>query len=378
MNNLTVGHLKPTASHSRAKTYNTVDFLWLNIVLCSMGIIHIREKINFLELLQSSKNKKNLICFYSNIGIKNFSLTIPSIGFFCDYVSYFNEKELETLLNESLKLIKDLNVNKSQFNLVSIDGKDIRNCKKSNKVSINVVRNKILTHSFIVDHEMTWIKNNLLEFIENNNSKTDIFTGDSIYHNTRIRRFFSQNGYKAILPMKNLTKLFKKRGNTVISLNSHKAIKSTTYNKRNKHVIEENITLTSTKTKLYSEFNYWNYIIEIITKTNHIKTDKLTIKTRRFITNLDLPHNLEGLTNLRQLITNHWQVETFHQYKDYNLLEDKYFKSRIKAGFKSIIANFSYLLQQKCNINSKHKIKSFKNSLLLMIGLLFFFLAEQH
>lgn len=375
---LNIGHLKSSASHSRVKTYDTLEFLWLNIVLNSLKIIHIREKINFLEVLQSSKNKKNMLIFYKFIGIKDFNTNIPSIGFFSDYVNYFDQTELENLLNQALTLIRHLKINNTEWSLISIDGKEIRNCSDSNKKSINIVRNKILTHSFLVDHEMTWIKNNLIEFIENNFTKNDVFIGDGIYHNTKIRRFFSQNGYKAILPMKTLTKLFRKRLNTVINLNHNKGKFLTTYNKRNKHVIEEQITLIPTQTKLYKELNQWKYIIKIQTNSTNIKTNKLTVKTRSFLTNLDLSNTLETLKSLRNLINQHWQVETFHQYKDYNFLEDKYFKSRLKSGFKSIINNFSYILHQGCNFNNKHKIDSFKNSLLLLIGIFIYFLAEQH
>ena len=140
--------------------------------------------------------------------------------------------------------------------------------------------------------------------------------------------------------MKNLTKIFKKRMNTIFDINRQKSIQLTTYNKRNKCVIEEKITLTPTKNKFYKEFNQWNYLIEVTTKSSHIQTDKTNIKTRLFLTNLDLPFNLDTLKLLRDLIRQHWQVETFHQYKDYNLLEDN---------------NFAYLLQQSCNYNSNIK-----------------------
>ena len=382
-NSLTIGHLNPLASHSRSKKYNTVNFLWLNIVLTSLNIIHIREKTNFLELLKNSRKNKNLKVFYNLIGIKDFNLNTPSIGFFSDYVNYFDENELEIIMNKALNLLGKLKLEKVDFNLISIDGKDIRNCRDSNKKSINIVANKILFKSFLVDHEMTWIKDKLTDFIQENfNRKKDknIFIGDGAYHNTRIRRFFVQKGFLAILPIKNTTKLFKKRVNTVIEMvvNQSKHKELTSFNKRNKHVIEEKVILISTKTKIYKELSQWNYLIKIITKSTCIKTDKLTVKTRLFITNVKLPDEISTVKTFRDLIRQHWQVETFHQYKDYNLLEDKYFKSRLKAGYKSIINNFSYLLQQSCNFKNKHKINNLKNSLILMIGFIFIFLAEQH
>ena len=227
---------------------------------------------------------------------------------------------------------------------------------------------------------MTWIKDKLTNFIEENFSKNkdkNIFIGDGAYHNTRIRRFFVQKGFLAILPIKNTTKLFEKRVNTVIEMvvnqNKHKEL--TSFNKRNKHVIEERVILIPTKTKIYKELSQWNYLIKIITKSTCITTDKLTIKTRLFITNVELPDEISTVKTFRDLIRQHWQVETFHQYKDYNLLEDKYFKSRLKAGYKSIINNFSYLLQQSCKFNNKHKINNLKNSLILMIGFIFIFFS---
>lgn len=308
LNDLTIGHLIMPATHSRCKTYETVDFLWLNIVLNSIKVISIREKINFLRTLSNSKQNKNLRFFYIKIGIKNFSLNIPSIGVFSDYVKYFDKIELENLLNQALKLIKHLKINNSSFNLVSIDGKDIRNCKNFNQKSVNIVENKILTQSFLVDHEMTWIKNNLIEFIKNNFSPQDVFISDGAYHNTQIRRFFSQNGFKAILPMKNLTKTFKERINTVIDFNRFESIRATSVNKRNKHIVEENLTLVPTESKIYKEFNQWNYLIKIVSKSTCITTDKEHIKTRLFLTNLDLPRSEDTLKTLRQLITQHWQV----------------------------------------------------------------------
>lgn len=66
---LHVGHLNAKAKYSRRKIYNTVDFLWLNIVLTSLGYVHIREKRHHLDMLSQTNNGNALKHFYKLIGI---------------------------------------------------------------------------------------------------------------------------------------------------------------------------------------------------------------------------------------------------------------------------------------------------------------------
>ena len=381
LNSLKIGHLNPKSNLYRIKSYHTTDFLWLNIVLSSLKVISIREKINFLTLLHNSKNSKNLIRFYKFIGLDSFSTNIPSVGFFSDYVKYFDELELENLTNKALKLIAENNNFTHEFNLYSVDGKDIRNCGGTNIKSINAMCNGVLIDSFHVDSEQSWIKNNLTIFIKDNFiGNNNVFIGDGAYHNTKIRRFFSQNGFLAILPMKKLTNLFKKRLNTVQDINTiqNKHVTINHVDKRNKSVIEETVKLIPVKNKFYRELNQWTYIVEIISLTTHIKTNIINSKTRRFLTNLNLPATTQTARTIRDLIKQHWRVETFHQYKDYNLLEDKYYKSREKAAYKSMINNLAYLIQKTCGFDNKHKIDALKMNILLLIAFLFTFLTEQH
>ena len=384
-----IGHLSLKNKSSRKKQYDTLDFLWLNIFLSALKYITIREKINFLKDLKSTSHEKHLILLYKFIGINNFTTKIPSIGFFCDYVKYFNPDELEKILNDSLISLGEIKDLSTGFALFSIDGKDIRNShnnSNTNKKSVNVVVNRTLYQSFIVDHEASWIKQKLCDFIEktfNNfnipNSK-NVFIGDGLYHNNKIRRFFSNNNFLAILPLMNMTKQFKNRVNTAknINIEQKNSITDISHEKSNKCIIREEVVLIPIKTKLYKEINNWNYVMEIKTTTTNIKTNIINIKNRQFITNIDLPNTLNTLKILRQLIKQHWQVETFHQYKDFNLLEDKYYKKKEKASYKSIIANFSFILQQSCSINNKNNIDSLKTKILLLLGFLFFFLTEQH
>ena len=162
-NSLQVGHLNEKAKHSRRKIYNTVDFLWLNIVLTALGKVHIREKRHHLEMLSQTNDGKALRQFHKLIGIEGFSTKLPSIGFFCDYVQYFDAVELELIQNKALRSISFI---ESEFNLLSIDGKDIRHCSGRNVKSVNIVVNHALQRSYIVDSEQTWIKNKLCEEIQ--------------------------------------------------------------------------------------------------------------------------------------------------------------------------------------------------------------------
>ena len=378
-NSLVIGHLNANAKHSRRKIYETVDFLWINIVLTSLKFIHIREKRNYLLFLHNSNNHKLLLTFYKLINVTDFAITIPSIGFFSDYVKYFESQQLENIMNNALKQI---NFIKSEFNLLSIDGKDIRNCNGRNIKSVNVVVNHSLRGSYIVDSEMTWIKNKLTSLIDElfKQDNSLIFIGDGIYHNTRIRKFFADKGYLAILPMMNLTRRFEGRlnSNIGIKINQKKHVKYSTTDKRSSCIINETVMIIPIKSTRYREFNKWTYVIDIETISTNFKTDKEHTKHRRFLTNIHLPCNGEAAIKLRGLVRQHWQVETFHQYKDVNLLEDKYSKARSKAGYKSMINNFARLLQEICGVNNKHDIERFKNSVLLAIAFLFMFLTEQH
>ena len=375
-----IGHLNAKARHSRRKIYNTVDFLWLNIVLTAVGMIHIREKRHCLDMLSHTNNGKALINFYKLIGIEGFSTKLPSIGFFCDYVQYFDPAELEAIQNRALRSIAFI---ESEFNLLSIDGKDIRHCSEKNVKSVNVVVNHALRGSYIVDSEQTWIKNKLTEVIQEIFKEAPeryVFIGDGAYHNTRIRVFFARTGYLAILPMKKLTKRYRIRLNTVcdIKINQRQHVEVEEHIKRSGVIKHETIQLIPVENNRYREFNRWTYVLSLLTKTTNIKTGVVNFKERRFLTNLKLPRVAESATKLRQLIRQHWQVETFHQYKDVNLKEDKYFKARTRAGYKSMINNFARLVQTLCAVNTKYDIELFKNSVLLLVALLFIFLAEQH
>ena len=377
---LNVGHLNAKEKHSRRKIYNTVDFLWLNIVLTALGYVHIREKRHYLDMLNQDNNGKALIRFYRLIGIEGFSTKLPSIGFFSDYVRYFDASELEAVQNEALRAIAFA---KQEYNLLSIDGKDIRHCSGKNVKSVNIVVNHALRGSYIVDSEQTWIKHKLTEVIQDifkDAPKRYVFIGDGAYHNTRIRVFFARTGYSAILPMKNLTRRYAIRLNTVCDMrvNQRQHVEVEDYIKRNGAITHETIRLIPVKNTRYRELNHWTYVVSILTNTTNIKTGVATSRERRFLTNLDLPRVPESATKLRQLIRQHWQVETFHQYKDVNLKEDRYFKARTKAGYKSIVNNFSRLVQTLCAVNTKYDIESFRNAMLLLVAFLILFLAEQH
>ena len=379
-NQLNIGHLNPHATHSRKKIYNTVDFLWLNIVLTSLGYISIREKRHFLEFLNQSKGCKQLISFYRIIGIAGFTQKVSSVGFFSDWIKYFDKQQLETVQNKALRAISFV---KSEFNLLSIDGKDIRNCNGRNVKSINVVVNQSLRGSYIADSELTWIKNKLPSVIEDifqEDPDKYVFIGDGIYHNTAIRNFFEDKGYLAILPMMGLTHQFKERLNTTVGLNisQNKHTQHKTLHKRNGSIIDETVTLIPCTSSRYRDFDVWTYVIHIETRTTKINDGVWTYKDRRFLTNIKLPCTIEGLIKLRSLVRQHWQVETFHQYKDANFLEDKYSKSRNKAPFKSMVNNLARLVQTLCGVNDKHAIQQFRNTLLLLVAFLFIFLAEQH
>ena len=379
-NSLRVGHLNAKAKHSRRKIYDTVDFLWLNIVLTALGKAHIREKRHYLEMLSQTNDGKALRKFHKLIGIEGFSTKLPSIGFFCDYVQYFDPVELESVQNKALRSISFI---ESEFNLLSIDGKDIRHCNGRNVKSVNVVLNHALRGSYIVDSEQTWIKNKLCEEVHEI-FKTDptryVFIGDGAYHNTRIRVFFAKTGYLAILPMKQLAKRFRIRLNTLcdMKVNQRQHVEVKEHIKRNGVISHETIRLVPVKNNRYREFNRWTYAVSILTKTTNIKTNLETFNERRFLTNIDLPCIADSAHKLRQLIRQHWQVETFHQYKDINFKEDRYFKARTKAGHKSMVNNFARLVQTLCAVNTKHDIELFKNALLLLVALLIIFLAEQH
>lgn len=375
-----IGHLDANATHSRRKTYETLDFLWLNIVLTALKYIHIREKRQHLMFLQQTQGERHLTTFYKLIGIEGFSTKTPSIGFFSDYVKYFDPTELECIQNKALRQIDFI---QAEFNLLSIDGKDIRNCKGRNVKSINVVVNHALRASFITDSETAWIKKNLLHVIDDvfkEDPTRYVFIGDGIYHNTAIRHFFEEKSYLAILPMMGLTRQFKERLNTTlgIQINQNKHVELTTCDKRNGFVAKETVMLIPLASTRYSDFKAWTYVIDITTETTRLDDGTWSTKHRRFLTNIDLPCTIATTTKLRALIRQHWQVETFHQYKDVNLLEDKYSKARSKAGYKSMINNFARLIQTICGVNSKHDIESFKNHLLLLVAFLFQFLTEQH
>lgn len=377
---LQVGHLNEKAKHSRRKIYNTVDFLWLNIVLTALGKVHIREKRHHLEMLSQTNDGKALRQFHKLIGIEGFSTKLPSIGFFCDYVQYFDAVELELIQNRALRSISFI---ESEFNLLSIDGKDIRHCSGRNIKSVNIVVNHALQRSYIVDSEQTWIKNKLCEEIQEifkEDPTRYVFIGDGAYHNTKIRVFFAKTGYLAILPMKQLAKRFRIRLNTIcdIKVNQRQHVEIEDYIKRNGVIAHETIRLIPVKNNRYREFNRWTYVLHIVTKTTNIKTNLETFKERRFLTNINLPCLPKSANTLRQLIRQHWQVETFHQYKDVNLKEDKYFKARTRAGYKSMINNFARLVQTLCAVNTKHDMELFKNAVLLLVALLVIFLAEQH
>jgi len=379
-NTIHIGHLDANATHSRRKTYETLDFLWLNIVLTALKYVHIREKRQHLMFLQETQGERHLTAFYKLIGIEGFATKTPSIGFFSDYVKYFDAQELEDIQNKALRQIAFI---QAEFNLLSIDGKDIRNCKGRNVKSINVVVNHALRASFITDSETAWIKKYLTEVIEEyfkEDPTRYVFIGDGIYHNTTIRHFFEDKGYLAILPMMGLTKQFKERLNTTqgIKINQNKHVVSTTHGKRNGMLLKETVLLIPLQNTRYSDFKAWTYVIDITTETTRLKDGLWSTKNRRFLTNLDLSCNLATTTKLRALIRQHWQVETFHQYKDVNLLEDKYSKARDKAGYKSIINNFARLVQTICGVNNKHEMEMFKNHLLLLVAFLFLFLTEQH
>ena len=81
------------------------------------------------------------------------------MGFF-DYVQYFDQAEIESNRIESNRIesiqnkaLRSIYFIESEFNLVSIDGKDIRHCSGRNVKSVNVVVNHALRGSYIVDSE---------------------------------------------------------------------------------------------------------------------------------------------------------------------------------------------------------------------------------
>lgn len=94
--------------------------------------------------------------------------------------------------------------------------------------------------------------------------------------------------------------------------------------------------------------------------------------------NLDLPCIEASAKKIRQLIRQHWQVETFHRYKDVNIKEDRYSKARGKAGYKSMVNNFARLVQTLCSVDTKHDMKLFEKCVLALVVWLFILLTEQH
>ena len=368
-----IGHLRENSKHSRRKTYNTLDFLWLNIVLTSMKYIHIREKISYLQFLKSSNM---LDSFYQLIGVPDLSRKIPSIGFFSDYVKYFDSHQLEQVINDVLHEMRDVN---TPSQLMSIDGKDIRHCRAQNVKSVNVVVNNQLLSSFNVNSEMSWVKEHFLNYIDKmfkQDKKRYIFTGDGIYHHTEIRRFFAKRGYQAILPMSRLTHRFEGRLNSTVDMKAKQGftLSYSENDKRNGMLINEKINIVKVdNNKRYKEFNQWKYVIKIESETTKLDDGQINFKTRRFITNVDVPLTMDSVKYFRQLIRKHWQVETYHQYKDMNLAEDRYSKSRKKAHYKSMLNNLAIMLHNTCGIKTKHQIEMFKNQVLMLVIFYLFF-----
>ena len=114
--------------------------------------------------------------------------------------------------------------------------------------------------------------------------------------------------------MKRIARRFRTRLNTIcnIKVNQRKYVVVEDYIKRNGVIAHETSRLIPVKNNRYREFNRWTYVLNILTETTNIKTNIETCRERRFLTNIDLPCIPESATKLRQLIRQHWQVETFH------------------------------------------------------------------
>jgi hypothetical protein len=377
---LTVGHLDATAKHSRRKIYDTVDFLWIHIVLNALGCVTIRSEMAHLTWLLK---KNRLTSFYKLIGVTNFPKKIPSLGFFSDFVNYFDLIEFQKIMNLALAktpIINDI-LKQTEYKMFSVDGKHIRRCIGGvNVQSVNVVVNHVLQRSFMVDSEATWVKDhltNLIEEIFKEDKEHYVFIGDGLYHNERIRKFIKDNGYLAILPMMHLTKQFEGRLNFNVDIkknqNKHKFVNTTEKSKG--WITDETVTITPAPISRYRDFEKWTYIVDLHAVSTHIKTGEVKINDRRFLTNLDLPCTDETATKLRALIRQHWQVETFHQYKDINFKEDRYPKAKHKAAYRAIINNLSKLLQTMHGVKGVHDIANFKVETVLAIAFLFLFFA---
>ena len=375
---LKIGHLKTNATHHRRKIYDPVEFLWLDMLLVAMGYVSIRTKACFLQDQIDHQQCKVLERLWNVVLPKK----VPSIGYFSDYTKYFDARELEALQNQALKSIAFL---RRDYNLISIDAKDVRRCKEKNAITVNVVINHALQASYVTHNEKAWIKRHLLATLaklyeKSHHHGVDVFIGDSAYFNTTIKQWFEKRGYKALLPLKNTTdRLDSAIDNAInMSLRQGRSVQYDDYDKQSCKLIHDRVRLIAINYKRYPELQHWKYVLDITTTWTHPITGEITEKRRRYLTNLDVQLTQEATKRLRDLVRQHWQVETFHKYKDLHFVEDRFAKSSSKAVILALKNNLTRALQTSFGVNGKYTIQRFNITILSLLAFLWIFLAEHY
>lgn len=355
--------------------YGNAHLFFIEFVLNLLGFKTIDSKVDYLLDLQK---KGLLITFYQALGIKKFhrkSIDLNNIPAKSTFSEYKNTIQLNSpsllLVNVRAAKVKEI-IEKESLIHIAIDGKDIRNTGSTehagNVKSIHLYGHNLLFYNEFTNNENNWIKDNLqstITLIKEQINKPLLFTGDGIYNNAVTRKIFNELGVYYLLPFKKKSKIKEeifvntktvRNGKDVRISGSQIALYEWTLYKikQNKENIQHYLHIDKYLIDNRKRHKHNNYI-----------ENPVVYVEQKYLTN----HPDPNIDYFKHKI-DHWQVETYHNFKDIILEEDKHHKSRenakIYATINDIVAFF--YKQEKINKTTKIKLQSvFYHELILFL-----------
>jgi hypothetical protein len=345
--------------------YGNSNLFFIEFVLNLLGFKTIDSKIDYLLDLQE---KDLLIKFYQSLGIKNFhrkSIDLNHIPAKSTFSEYKNTIQLNSpsllLVNVRAAKVKEI-IEKESLIHIAIDGKDIRNTGSTkhagNIKSIHLYGHNLLFHNEFTNNENNWIKDNLqstIALIKEQINKPLLFTGDGIYNNAVTRKIFNELGVYYLLPFKKKSKIKEE-----IFVNTKKVRNGKDVRISGSQIALYEWTLYKIKQNKENIQHYLHIDKYLIDNRKRNKHESYIEKPVVYIQQKYLTNHPDPNIDYFKHKIDHWQVETYHHFKDTIFEEDKQHKSRenakIYATLNDIVAFF--YKQEKINKTRMKKLQS--------------------